>query len=88
VVGIIVFGLFGLLLVQSSLRAPLVATLKNADVLVTGVFGVGGWLFVQFLNNVNERFNSVDERFNSVEAALRELKTLLLNQPPSPKKGG
>ena len=70
VLGFLVFGLFGFVLMQSSLRVPLADALGSADVLVTAVFGVGGWLFVKYLDNVNERFNSVD-------ATLQELKALV-----------
>ncbi len=85
-----VFSVFSFVLMQSSLRVPLADALKSADVLVTAVFGVGGWLFVKFLDTVNERFNSVDERFNSVEArfnsvekTLQELKVLIQQLPPA-----
>ena len=88
VLGFLVFGLFGFVLMQSSFRAPLADALGSVDVLVTAVFGVGGLLFVKFLDNVNERFNSVDkrfnsvdERFNSVDATLQELKALVIARP-------
>lgn len=81
VLGFLVFGLFGFVLMQSSFRAPLADALGSADVLVTAVFGVGGLLFVKFLDNVNERFNSVDKRFNSVDATLQELKALVTAGP-------
>ena len=81
VLGFLVFGLFGFVLMQSSFRAPLADALGSVDVLVTAVFGVGGLLFVKFLDNVNERFNSVDKRFNSVDATLQELKALVTARP-------
>jgi hypothetical protein len=79
--GFLVFGLFGFVLMQSSLRVALADALGSSDVLVTAVFGVGGWLFVKYLDSVNERFNSVDKRFDRVDAALQELKALVIARP-------
>ena len=69
---------------QSDLRAPLAEALKSADVLVTGVFAIAGWLLVKYLDAVNARFDAVDTRFNTVDArldgienTLQELKRLL-----------
>ena len=83
--GFIVVGTFGFVLMQSNVRVSLSEALKSADVLVTAVLGVGGWLFITFLDNVNVRFNSVDQRFDSVnerltgvEKTLQELKSLIL----------
>jgi len=60
--GVIVLGTFGWALLQSSLQKPLSLALERADVLVTAVFGLGGWAFVRFLDNINKRFDLADQR--------------------------
>ena len=74
VLGFLVFGFFGFVLLQSSLRVPLADALGSADTLVTAVFGLGGWMFVKYLDNVNKRFNRVD-------STLQELKALVMARP-------
>ncbi len=61
---ILLFALFGKVLMASGLRAALTEALKNAEVLVTGVFAASGWLLSSYLDNVNKRFDKVDNNVN------------------------
>ena len=62
-------------LMQSALRTSLASALESADVLVTAVFGVGGWAFIRFLDNVNQRFNAVDRPGRDVATSASTLWT-------------
>ena len=78
VMPILVFALFGKVLMASSVRVALTEALKNADVFVTGMFGASGWLLSSYLDKVDKRFDDVDKRFDDVKTQFQTLTDLLM----------
>ena len=77
-VPVVVFALFGYILMASGLRHALAEALKSADVLVTGGFAVAGWLLSAFLDSVEKRFDKVDKQFDKVQSQFEKLTDLIM----------